>query len=423
MKYTLLIVSVFYVVLAQAQNNVGIGNPNPHPSAILDLTATDKGFLAPRMTTAQRTAITSPAAGLLVFDITDNCYYYYNTVWNSLCSATGATGATGAAGVSGVTGATGSTGAAGNTGPTGATGYTGPTGPGTICATASTGYITMFTGSTDMCNSVMFQTGNSIGVNTTTPAVSFQINSTNAVGIPSGTTAQQPAGAPTGAMRFNTTSGVVEVYTGTCWQNVNTPPVGATYIQWFNASDPNTIYPCTQWVATDIANGEFIRARGGAANVGAGGALTGAVQNFATETHQHIGSVTINNATGLSTNAAGAHNHNGFTGGYNDIGSGCGSPKYVPYDDNTASSSLSSAVNNAVSSTCPWNGNGTIGNFLGSLNNELNHNHAIATDGNHTHTIPDHTHTGSITINNNTGSTAAETRPTNVAVVFWRRTN
>jgi len=52
-----------YTALAQ----VGIGTITPDASSILDLTSTSKGLLAPRMTSAQRTAIASPATGLLVY--------------------------------------------------------------------------------------------------------------------------------------------------------------------------------------------------------------------------------------------------------------------------------------------------------------------------------------------------------------------
>lgn len=428
--YLIFTISIIYKTYAQ--QNIGVGTTSPHASAKLDISATDKGVLIPRLTTAQRTAITAPATGLLVFDTDVNCFFFYDgSMWASLCAAqVGPTGPTGAAGVNGVTGATGATGATGPTGLQGATGatgiqgVTGPTGPGGYCATAAAGYIPVFTNPDTLCNSIVFQNGNNIGINTTSPTVSVHINATDAIAIPTGTTAQQPAGAPMGSMRFNSTTGVVEVFNGTCWQNVNTPPIGATYIQWFNAADPNTIYPCTQWIATDIANGEFIRARGGASNVATNAALTGIVQQHAMETHQHTATLTINNITGLSTNAAGSHNHGGFTGGYNDIGSGCGSPKYIPYDDNTASNNISSAGSGSSPSlNCPWNNQLTTGNFLGRPDVELNHNHSISIDGNHTHTIPDHTHTGSVTINNNNGNNAIETRPTNVAVIFWRRVN
>jgi hypothetical protein len=54
-------------------------------SAILDLTSTTKGFLPPRMTTTQKNAIASPAAGLQVFDTTLNMMSYYNgTIWVSI---------------------------------------------------------------------------------------------------------------------------------------------------------------------------------------------------------------------------------------------------------------------------------------------------------------------------------------------------
>src|SRR2546430_3982304 len=42
---------------------VGIGTSLPASSALLDLTSTTRGFLTPRMTTAQKGAIASPAQG------------------------------------------------------------------------------------------------------------------------------------------------------------------------------------------------------------------------------------------------------------------------------------------------------------------------------------------------------------------------
>jgi Chaperone of endosialidase len=58
-------------------------------SAMLDVSSTVKGILIPRMTTAQRTAIATPATGLQVYDTNLNLLYYYNgTVWTPF--ATGA---------------------------------------------------------------------------------------------------------------------------------------------------------------------------------------------------------------------------------------------------------------------------------------------------------------------------------------------
>lgn len=71
---------LFAGYIANAQ--VGIGTTTPETTAALDITSTTKGFLMPRMTTGQRTAITTPAAGLQVFDITTNSVWYYNgTLW------------------------------------------------------------------------------------------------------------------------------------------------------------------------------------------------------------------------------------------------------------------------------------------------------------------------------------------------------
>ncbi len=402
-KWLPLFVLIITITLTFGQNNVGIGTNVPDASSILDLSSSSKGFLAPRMTTAQRTAIATPAAGLLIYDTDFGCYFYYNGAWTSLCQLSGPTGATGA------------TGAAGITGPTGATG------PGTICPTASSGYVTMFTSPTDMCNSVLFQSGTNVGINTTTPSVALQVNATSAIGMPAGTTAQQPAGAPVGATRYNTTLGVLEVYTGTCWQNVNTPPVGSTYIQWFSAADPNTLYPCTQWVSTDIANGEFIRAWGGASNVAAGGPLSGALQTGAVLDHQHVLTGSIDGSGALVTSSNGAHNHAGSTSGAVTNSSNI----WIPYDDNL-SSDAGSGFSGDNPSTCGsgWDGRPTAGNFMGRLSDGcMGHTHTINTDGAHTHTIADHTHTNTFAIGNMTSGAGAENRPDNVAVVFWRRVN
>lgn len=56
-------------------------------SAMLDVMSTTKGMLVPRLTTAQRNAITNKATGLLVFDTTEGSFYFYNgTQWVNLTS-------------------------------------------------------------------------------------------------------------------------------------------------------------------------------------------------------------------------------------------------------------------------------------------------------------------------------------------------
>ena len=66
---------------------------DPDASAILDVKATDKGVLIPRMTAAQRNAIASPATGLLIYQ-TDGVagFYFYNGTWNNLSTPTGTAG-------------------------------------------------------------------------------------------------------------------------------------------------------------------------------------------------------------------------------------------------------------------------------------------------------------------------------------------
>lgn len=90
-KYNLPLLTFFLIILSNASTlfgqGVGINNTNstPDASAMLDVNSTDKGILIPRMTTTQRTAISSPATGLLVFDNTSTSFWFYNgAAWTAL---------------------------------------------------------------------------------------------------------------------------------------------------------------------------------------------------------------------------------------------------------------------------------------------------------------------------------------------------
>lgn len=65
--------------------SVNVGSSTIDASAKLSVTSTTQGFLPPRMTTTQKNAISTPAAGLMVFDNTLGKYNFYNgTAWQDL---------------------------------------------------------------------------------------------------------------------------------------------------------------------------------------------------------------------------------------------------------------------------------------------------------------------------------------------------
>jgi hypothetical protein len=63
--------------------NISFGGSTDAASAQLQIDSTTKGFLPPRMTNAQRTSISSPAVGLIVYctDATEGLYVYKSTGW------------------------------------------------------------------------------------------------------------------------------------------------------------------------------------------------------------------------------------------------------------------------------------------------------------------------------------------------------
>lgn len=66
------------------------GNFTPHASSILEISSTTKGILFPRMTTAQRNSISSPAIALTIYNTDTNQYNYWNgSIWTIIGGAGG----------------------------------------------------------------------------------------------------------------------------------------------------------------------------------------------------------------------------------------------------------------------------------------------------------------------------------------------
>lgn len=89
MKKILLFVFVIIAAFSNGQN-VAINSTGAAPvaSAMLDITSSTSGLLIPRMTSVQRTAIATPATGLVVYDTTTGSFWYYNgVIWVQLLNA------------------------------------------------------------------------------------------------------------------------------------------------------------------------------------------------------------------------------------------------------------------------------------------------------------------------------------------------
>ena len=88
----LIFTTIFISTISLAQ--VGIGTTSPDASAKFEISSTSQGFLPPRMTYAQRQAISSPAIGLMIY-CTDcgpgQAQVYDGTAWTNMIGGTAIT--------------------------------------------------------------------------------------------------------------------------------------------------------------------------------------------------------------------------------------------------------------------------------------------------------------------------------------------
>jgi hypothetical protein len=89
-KLFLFLLNVIMLQFANSQNNVGINTATPHSKAVLDVVATDKGMLIPRITAVAKAAMfpvpDSTAKSMLVYqtDGATGFYFYDGIIWNYL---------------------------------------------------------------------------------------------------------------------------------------------------------------------------------------------------------------------------------------------------------------------------------------------------------------------------------------------------
>lgn len=89
-KIIVLLLMLMAITNGIEAQNVAINGTGAAPaaSAMLDITSTTSGLLIPRMSTAQKNAIASPATGLTVYDTTTNSFWFFDgTSWVELSSS------------------------------------------------------------------------------------------------------------------------------------------------------------------------------------------------------------------------------------------------------------------------------------------------------------------------------------------------
>jgi N-acetylneuraminic acid mutarotase len=84
MRKMIWMAAAFLAMAGTKAQNVGIGNNAPHASALVDMTSNTQGLLIPRLTKTEKSAIPSPATGLMVYQTgpdSSGFHYFTGTGW------------------------------------------------------------------------------------------------------------------------------------------------------------------------------------------------------------------------------------------------------------------------------------------------------------------------------------------------------
>jgi len=83
-----LVIFLVYSFSVFAQIAINSDGSTPDNSSMLDVKSNDKGMLIPRMSTSEMNNISNPATGLMIYNITENVFYFFNgTVWKNVNEA------------------------------------------------------------------------------------------------------------------------------------------------------------------------------------------------------------------------------------------------------------------------------------------------------------------------------------------------
>jgi len=207
-------ICTFLIAGISVGQNVGIGTNTPDANAILELQATNKGILVPRMTSVERTnmnpSLSIVQKGLMVFDNDSTMFFYWNGfAWQTFGSGPmgpmGPAGPVGPLGLQGVTGVTGDPSTVpGPIGPTGLTGSIGVTG-----VTGATSTVPGPTGPTGLTGSIGV-TGVT-GATSTVPGPTGPTGLTGSIGVTGVTGATSTVPGPTGPTGLTGSIGVTGV--------------------------------------------------------------------------------------------------------------------------------------------------------------------------------------------------------------------
>ncbi len=162
--FVIIAISLFYSSAYSQGVAINTSGASAHASAMFDVQSTTSGMLIPRMTATERGIILNPATGLLVFqtDAPAGFYFYNGSIWTRLSAGLDVNG--------------------------------------------TQNFVTKFTGSSSLGNSIIYDNGTNVGIGTDDPLLKLHVE---------GTSTETSFNILTGFLNHSTTKNAVAIL-GNC---------------------------------------------------------------------------------------------------------------------------------------------------------------------------------------------------------------
>jgi hypothetical protein len=182
-----------------------------------------------------------------------------------------------------------------------------------IDGSGTAGKLPKFSDSDTLTDSVINEVFGNIGINTSFPNVSFEINASDAIKIPSGSQSSRPGIPANGMLRYSTTDNQFEGYANGAWGAIAGSGGGSSDIErnTFSGDGTTTQFTVSSIITDEVNTQVYID---GVYQSKLNYSIAGNIITFSTAPHSGTNNIEVINVKSVTVDSASGMNKNTFTG-------------------------------------------------------------------------------------------------------------